>query len=55
MPKNFYDKVLDRNQMEMVHNNSVRILSEIGTDIYNDEALNILCFGQEQKKQDRKQ
>ena len=43
MTKKFYDKVLDINQMEMIHKNSVKILSEIGTDIYNDEALEILC------------
>lgn len=43
MPKNFYSNVLNENQIKKVHASAVKILGEIGTDIYNEKAMDILC------------
>ena len=41
--RNFYDKILDYEQTKKIDETAVRILEEIGTDIYNEKAVEILC------------
>lgn len=52
--RNFYSRILDHEQAKRIDETAMRILEEVGTDIYNEKAVRILCDNGARKISERR-